>query len=297
MKVKTELEHHASGTLKKNLGPNSFYRNGKTSETPRHRQPAPPSRRELTVKKHAAHDGKNSALPEEPVRLLAIADPHLSSHAAKPMTIFGGNWAGHPEIFFQRWRETVLEDDVVIISGDISWGLKLPDAMPDLEMIAALPGQKILVRGNHDYWWPSIGKLRAALPVNMHALQHDSIIINDTAIIGTRGWTCPGNDDFDSDDEKIYARELERLKLAIASLKGKMFTRLIVALHYPPFNARFRESGFTELLETAQADAVIFGHLHGYKPSRLPKEWKGIPLHFVACDAVNFVPQIVLEQL
>ena len=231
------------------------------------------------------------------MRLLAIADPHLSSHVAKPMTIFGGNWTGHPEIFFQRWRETVLEDDVVIISGDISWGLKLPDAMPDLEMIAALPGQKILVRGNHDYWWPSIGKLRAALPANMHALQHDSIIIGDTAIIGTRGWTCPGNDDFDKEDEKIYARELERLKLAIASLKGKIFTRLIVALHYPPFNARFRESGFTELLEEAQADAVIFGHLHGYKPSRLPKEWKGIPLHFVACDAVNFVPQIVLEQV
>jgi uncharacterized protein len=231
------------------------------------------------------------------VRLLAIADPHLSSRAAKPMTIFGGNWAGHPEIFFQRWRETVLEDDAVIISGDISWGLKLTDAMPDLEMIAALPGQKILVRGNHDYWWPSIGKLRAALPAGMHALQHDSIIIGDTAIIGTRGWTCPGNDDFDAEDEKIYARELERLKLAIASLKGKIFTRLIVALHYPPFNARFRESGFTELLEAAQADAVIFGHLHGYKPSRLPKEWKGIPLHFVACDAVNFVPQVVLEQI
>jgi uncharacterized protein len=231
------------------------------------------------------------------VRLLAIADPHLSSKAAKPMTIFGGNWAGHPEIFFERWRETVKDDDVVIISGDISWGLKLPDAMPDLEMIAAMPGQKILVRGNHDYWWPSIGKLRAALPAKMHALQHDSMIIGETAIIGTRGWTCPGNDDFDAEDEKIYARELERLKLAIASLKGKIFTKLIVALHYPPFNARFRDSGFTELLEAAQADAVIFGHLHGYKPSRLPKEWKGIPLHFVACDAVNFVPQVVLEQV
>ena len=228
-------------------------------------------------------------------RLLAIADPHLGSSVAKPMTIFGGNWTGHPEAFFERWRETVRPDDTVIVAGDISWGLKLEEALPDLRAIGELPGTKILVRGNHDYWWPGIGKLRSALPAGMHALQNDGMIVGETAIVGTRGWTCPGNDDFTAEDEKIYTRELERLRLALASLSGKVFTRLVIALHYPPFNARFQPSGFTELIAQSGADAVVFGHLHGYKPGRLPREWQGVPLHFVACDAVNFVPQVVLE--
>lgn len=231
------------------------------------------------------------------MRLLAIADPHLGSVVAKPMTVFGGNWAGHPDAFFEGWRGTVRDDDCVLIAGDISWALKLEEAMPDLSMIAALPGEKIILRGNHDYWWPSISKLRSALPARMHAIQNDSIIIKDTAIAGTRGWTCPGSEDFHPDDQKIYERELERLKLALGSLKGRVFVHLVIALHYPPFNGRFEPSGFTELIEQAQPDAVVFGHLHGMQPARVPQTWKGIPLHFVAADAVRFTPQVVIEEV
>ncbi|MEY4529884.1 MAG: hypothetical protein RLZZ156_605, partial [Deinococcota bacterium] len=93
-------------------------------------------------------------------RLLAIADPHLSSVHGKSMSIFGGNWQGHPQAFFDRWLETVHPDDTVLIAGDISWGMRLEEALPDLEMIAALPGKKIITRGNHDYWWGSISKVR-----------------------------------------------------------------------------------------------------------------------------------------
>ncbi len=231
------------------------------------------------------------------MRLLAIADPHLGSVVAKPMTIFGGNWAGHPEAFFERWRETVRDDDCVLIAGDISWALKLEEAMPDLEMIAALPGEKIILRGNHDYWWPSISKLRAALPAQMHAIQNDSFVIGRTAIAGTRGWTCPGGDDFTADDEKIYIREIERLRLALKSLEGKTYDQLVIALHFPPTNGGFEPNGFTELIEQARPDAVVFGHLHGANPARVLREWRGIPMRFVAADAVRFVPQVILEEV
>jgi uncharacterized protein len=229
------------------------------------------------------------------MRLFAIADPHLSSVHPKPMSVFGGNWSGHPAIFFDRWRETVLEDDVVIVAGDISWALKLEDALPDLLSIADLPGRKVILRGNHDYWWPSISKLRNALPFNMQALQNDSIVIGDTAICGTRGWTCPGNDDFTNEDEKIYARELERFKLALQSLKDKSYKKLVIALHYPPTNGVFAPSGFTDLIEQAKPDAVVYGHLHGVHPTRALSSWKETKLHFVACDAVEFRPQMLFE--
>ena len=231
------------------------------------------------------------------MRLLAIADPHLSSAQPKPMSIFGGNWVGHPVAFFQHWRETVQGDDVVIIAGDISWGLKLEDALPDLEDIAAMPGRKIILRGNHDYWWGGISKVRAALPPSIEAIQHDSIVIGDTAILGSRGWTSPGTEDFTAEDEKIYGRELERLRLGVKSLAGKTYSRLILALHYPPTNGAFEPSGFTEIIEELRPTAVIYGHLHGVSPSRVLRNWRGVPLFYVACDAVNFTPQIVLENL
>ena len=231
------------------------------------------------------------------MRLLAIADPHLSSVSPKPMDIFGGNWHGHPQMFFEQWRKTVRDDDVVIIAGDISWGLRLEDALPDLLEIADLPGRIIILRGNHDYWWGSIGKVRAVLPPRMHAIQNDSLVIGNTAILGSRGWKSPGSDDFGADDEKIYQRELERLRLSVKSLEGKSYDRLVLALHFPPTNGMFEESGFTDIIEELKPDAVVYGHLHGVSPTRVLREWCGIPLHFVAADAVKFVPQVIFESL
>ncbi len=230
-------------------------------------------------------------------RLLAIADPHLSSVHGKSMGIFGGNWQGHPKAFFDRWRETVQPDDTVLIAGDISWGMKLADALPDLEMIAALPGHKILIRGNHDYWWGSISKVRAALPPSILALQHDSVLVGNVAILGSRGWTCPGQEDFTLEDEKIYKRELERLELAKASLQGKHYDRLVLMLHYPPTNGAFEASGFTKFIEELQPDAVVYGHLHGIDTTRVLRHWDGVPMFYVAADAVRFVPQVVFESL
>src|SRR5690606_24767146 len=108
------------------------------------------------------------------MRLFAIADPHLSRAQPKPMDVFGGNWEGHPQAFFDGWRETVGENDIVLVPGDVSWAMRLEDALLDLEDIAALPGRKVLLRGNHDYWWPTISKLRRALPHRKRTRLHSS---------------------------------------------------------------------------------------------------------------------------
>lgn len=231
------------------------------------------------------------------MRLLAIADPHLSSAMPKPMSVFGRGWQGHPQVFFERWPDVVGPEDWVIIAGDISWALRLEGALPDLRAIAALPGKKILLRGNHDYWWPGISKLRAALPDGMLALQNDSVLIGQTAVAGTRGWVAPGSEDFGPDDARIFDREVERLRLALGTARAQPHERLVVALHYPPTNPRFEPNAITDLLEAARPDAVVYGHLHGIHPARVLRSWKGIPLYFVAADALGFRPEVVLHEV
>ena len=99
------------------------------------------------------------------------------------MDVFGSGWEGHPEAFFEGWRRVVGPDDLVIVAGDISWAMRLDEALPDLQAIAELPGRKVLIRGNHDYWWPSISRLRAALPEGMYAIQNDSVVIEGSPVL------------------------------------------------------------------------------------------------------------------
>ena len=228
------------------------------------------------------------------MRVFAIADPHLSGANPKPMDIFGPNWTGHPEVFFTRWRETVNDEDLVLVPGDISWAMTLDEAMIDLKAIADLPGTKVLLRGNHDYWWPSIGKLRAALPPRMYALQNDALLKNDVVIAGTRGWTCPGAFEFTEQDEKIYLRELERLRLSLEKASAHDGKKCVVMLHYPPTNVRLEPSGFTELIRAAQPDHLVFGHIHGETKLELPTIG-GVDINFVAADALDFVPKLLFE--
>ena len=229
------------------------------------------------------------------MRLFAIADPHLSSADPKPMDIFGPHWQGHPEAFFGGWREVVRDGDLVLVPGDISWAIRLEGALPDLQDIAALPGQKVLLRGNHDYWWPPIGKLRKALPPGMYALQNDALKFGPVVIAGTRGWLSPGSSDFSEEDERIYRRELERLKLSLKAAKKLGGDRLVVMLHYPPTNGRLEPSGFTDLLREAAPDALVFGHLHGEDGRRVIEKLGHTAVHFVAADALKFRPKLVLE--
>ncbi len=233
-----------------------------------------------------------------PVRVLAIADLHLSSDDPKPMDVFGPAWADHPEAVFDGWRRTVRDDDVVLVPGDVSWALKLAGALPDLRDLDALPGRKVLLRGNHDYWWPSLAKLRRALPPSLQALQHDAIRIGGLVVAGTRGWICPGTPEFSEADARIHRREVERLGLSLAAAERirRPGDRTVVMMHFPPTNPRLDPSGFTERIERFAPDAFVYGHVHGGTPP------PGYPFArtrttFVAADALQFEPALVLDEV
>ena len=224
------------------------------------------------------------------MQIYSIADLHLSLTSEKPMDVFGEAWRGHAEKLERNWRERVQADDLVLVPGDISWAMQLSAALPDLSFIGNLPGRKILLKGNHDYWWSAIGRVRSNLPEGMRALQNDSIVEDGIGICGSRGWLCPGSNNFNAEDQKIYLRELDRLSLSLASLPA--VETKIAMLHFPPFLDKEKGSGFTERLEDAGVQIVVYGHLHG-EANRYAFEGErnGITYHCVAADKLDFAPK------
>ena len=207
------------------------------------------------------------------------------------MDIFGGGWEGHFEKIKKDWLAKVSDEDVVLIAGDVSWAMKLGDALEDLKLLAALPGKKVFVRGNHDYWWSGITKLRTSAPDESFAfLQTDALKIGNTVLVGSRGWTCPGSPDFSEQDKKLYKREAERFKLAFADAERlkEEGDRLIVLMHYPPFSLKNGETEFTRLFEEKGVEAVVFGHIHGAAYFPLRTEKNGITYYLTACDKAGF---------
>ena len=225
------------------------------------------------------------------MNIYAISDLHLSTNSDKPMDIFGGNWEGHFEKIKADWLFKVKDDDVVLISGDISWAMKMSDALEDLNCLKDLPGKKIFIRGNHDYWWNGITKLRESAPDESFVfLQTDSVKVGEFIIVGSRGWTCPGSPDFTEQDEKLYLRESERFRLAFADADKKRENdeKLIVMIHYPPFNLKKEDSKFTRLFEEKGVEKVIFGHLHGSSFFPLLTQKNGVEYHLTSCDKTGF---------
>lgn len=222
------------------------------------------------------------------MNVYAISDLHLSATSDKPMDIFGGAWDKYWEIIQNNWKEIVKDEDIVLIAGDISWAMSLSDAIPDIEAIGKLPGKKIIIRGNHDYWWNSIGKIRAILPEGMYALQNDAIKLGNYVFFGSRGWVCPDRE-YTEEDKKLYLRETERTKLALAAA-AKLKSdgdKLVAMIHFPPFNVRREESNFSELYRQYGVDSVVYGHLHG-KNARcdLKVNYNGTLYYLTSCDLV-----------
>lgn len=225
------------------------------------------------------------------MNIYAISDLHLSAAQDKPMDIFGAGWEGHFEKIKSDWREKVQEDDVVLISGDISWAMKLSDALVDLHSLADLPGKKVFIRGNHDYWWNGITKLRDSAPDESFVfLQTDAVKIGEFVIVGSRGWTCPGSADYTEHDEKLYLREGERFRLAFldADRLKKEGDKLIAMIHYPPFTPKKEDTLFTELFEKNGVEKVVFGHIHGAAYFPLKTEKGGVEYILASCDKVAF---------
>jgi predicted phosphohydrolase len=229
-------------------------------------------------------------------RVFALADLHLSFSSNKPMDVFGAAWKDHAARLAAVWREDVSDEDIVIVAGDISWALKFEDSVPDLDFLHGLPGKKLLVRGNHDFWWQGITKLNE-LYGDIRFLQNDFILIeDDVAICGSRGWGLPGLEDYGADDEKILARELIRLEMSLDSAVSAGAKDIICALHFPPALMPEGRSLFTELIEKYPVSQVVYGHLHGTQAFKkgIMGERAGILYRLVSCDYLNFRPLRIL---
>lgn len=216
----------------------------------------------------------------------AIADLHLPARQ-KPMDVFGEHWKDHFQRISADWESRVAPEDVVLLPGDLSWAMRLEEALEDLRSIGRLPGTKILLRGNHDYWWGSVGQVRRALPEGMYALQNDSLLIGGRLYAGSRGWTLPGPESTE-EDARIYSRERLRLEMSLKHARGRDADAPITAMmHYPPLTDG--ESGFSDLLEAYGVTDCVYGHLHGaaiYGAVR--GERGGVRYHQVSCDGLDF---------
>lgn len=196
------------------------------------------------------------------MKVFAIADLHLDGGAGKPMDVFGSHWANHRERIFDSWRQNVSPEDCVLIPGDICWAMYFKDALPELMAISQLNGTKVLIRGNHDYWWSSLTQMRETLPKDIVLVQNDSAFMGGFTVCGSRGWLLPTDSEFKQTDKKIYERELIRLELSLKSVRNKEFP-IVCMMHYPPLSASGEDTGFTALMERYGVSKCVYGHLHG----------------------------------
>jgi hypothetical protein len=225
--------------------------------------------------------------------LFAISDLHLGFTIGKTMDRFGPQWVDHPQKVARAWRERVGPADTVLICGDTSWALRLAEAAADLDFVAALPGRKILLRGNHDYWWNTVAKVRRALPSGMEVLQNESFVREGWRICGARGWLLPGAPERTTEDEVIFQRELGRLRLSLESAIDASEPRLAM-LHYPPYLIETGTSPVLDLLLEYEVKICVYGHLHAMAPATYPSGvYQGIRFHCVSADLVDFAPQPV----
>ncbi len=222
------------------------------------------------------------------MKVFAISDLHLSGAVEKPMDIFGDGWQNHFDNVRKDWTARVSEEDLVLLGGDISWGLTIEEAAPDYAAIAELPGKKVVLKGNHDYYWTSLGKMRTAFP-EFGFLQNNCFRYGNFLIAGTRGWAMP-NEDSEENDVKIYKRELLRLELSLKCMQEmrKEDDTVIALLHFPPFDAKYTDSDVTQYLRKYNVDKVVYGHLHGKNARVTPTVVKdGIEYLITSCDLVE----------
>lgn len=204
------------------------------------------------------------------------------------MDVFGMNWVGHWEQIKADWASKVTDKDIVLISGDVSWAMSINNALIDLQEIDKLTGKKIIIRGNHDYWWSSYKKLKELPLSTITFIQNNATKIGNFIFCGTRGWTVEEKQT--AEDKKILDREIIRLKLTLDEAKKlqKDSEKIVVMMHYPPFNARFDNSAFTELIALYDIEKVVYGHLHGAASRYRAVVNKGITnFYLTSCDFLD----------
>ena len=251
------------------------------------------------------------------MRIWAIADLHLSFGVEnKSMDFFGPAWADHAAQIEQNWRAVIAPDDLVLIAGDISWALKTEDAKADLNWIHNLPGTKVLLTGNHDFWWGSLSKIAPILPPSLHLIQNNAFHWKGVAIGGARLWDTPeysfgsfveyrenprqkkkDPEEAIQEDlsEKIFERELQRLEMSLSQLKADAKIRIAMT-HYPPIGNDLKPSKASAILEKHGIQLCAFGHIHNLKAGLdLFGEARGIRYVLTACDYLKFKPILLAE--
>lgn len=226
--------------------------------------------------------------------LYAIGDLHLCLGAPKPMDIFGGAWVGYMEKL-KTGLSVIQPEDTTVLMGDLSWSLDLPSSKADFSWINQIPGKKIILKGNHDYWWSTAAKFDKFCKENdfseMYLLNNNCFIYDDVAICGTRGWFFE-EEKSGEHDEKVFRRELMRLE---ASLKSAGEKQKLVFLHYPPRYKGYICNEILDLLHKYDVRRCFYGHLHG--PShKLAMEglWDGIDFRLLSADYLDFMPYKVI---
>jgi uncharacterized protein len=241
----------------------------------------------------------------------AIADLHLALGVpSKVMDIFGEPWVGYTKKIYDHWTGSVHPEDLVLIPGDISWAMKLEDARQDLNWIHQLPGTKVLLRGNHDYWWTSLRQIEMILPPSIHLIQNNAYFWKDVCIGGARLWDTSEysfhsyvnyvenpqakklveEKDASNEAEKIFLRELSRLETSLKEMTKKGGKRIVMT-HYPPIDAELKNSLTSALLEKYHVNICVFGHLHNVKKNiPLFGEKNGIKYYLTAADYLDFKP-------
>ena len=233
------------------------------------------------------------------MHIYAIGDLHFSGvPETKPMTVFGEHWENHRQRIMENWIRTVEPEDVVILCGDISWAMKLADAVKDdLRCVAGLPGKKVMLRGNHDYWWTTLTKMKQAAGEDFFFLQNNfyPADINDTklAVCGSRGWLTPACEGYHPEtDDSILRHEELRIRASLDAARKEGYEDIILALHYPPFYSEEENSVFKRIIDEYRVRSCVFGHIHGAEGAAAVFEGErdGCFYKLVSCDTQNFTP-------
>ena len=230
----------------------------------------------------------------------AIADIHASAtepetgRPFKSMDIFGPRWYNHVQRLEQAWAQRVQDEDTVVIAGDTDWALRLDEALETLNRIDSWPGRKILLRGNHDYWWSSktSSKVRRSLPPSLALLHNNAFQVEGFNICGTKGSPVPGGIDWTAEDAKLLNRESQRLQMSLDGADPTMPT--IMALHYPPFYPSHGTSPYREEMERRGVSVCVYGHLHGGAGGGPTGRYGNIEYRLVAGDTVDFQPVLIV---
>ncbi|MGI8827830.1 MAG: metallophosphoesterase [Chloroflexota bacterium] len=233
----------------------------------------------------------------------AIADIHASrtdqasGRPTKPMDVFGDQWSDHLMRLLEAWQHSVGDDDTVIVAGDTDWALHLDEAMETLERLDRLKGRKILIRGNHDYWWSSkvTNKVRKRLPASLQLIHNDALVAESVNICGAKGSPVPGGMEWTPENEKLLHREQQRLEVSLDARDPSLPT--ITALHYPPYYPSLGDSPYKDILEREHVGLCVYGHLHGPAAQGGPTgSHDGVDYRLVAGDAVAFRPVLIARE-